>query len=85
MKYVESVHVNFLVKVSYGRFKTWGIAHINLTGRKLGRHVWGRHTKQRKPMMPLTSVNPVIIQKNILCFMGFMRALILTTLTMDVL
>ena len=22
---------------------------------------WGRHTKQRKPMMPLTSVNPVII------------------------
>lgn len=24
---------------------------------------WGRHTKQRKPMMPLTSVNPVIIQK----------------------
>lgn len=43
--------------------KRWGIAHINLTGRKLGRHVWGRHTKQRKPMMPLTSVNPVIIQK----------------------
>ena len=51
--------------------KRWGIAHINLTGRKLGRHVLRTATKQRKPMMPLTSVNLVIIRKSILCLWAY--------------
>ena len=34
--------------------KRWGIANTNLTGQNWVDMFGGRHTKQRKPMMPLT-------------------------------
>lgn len=65
--------------------KRWGIAHINLTGRKLGRHVLGTAYETEKANDATYFGEPCYYPENILCFMGFMRALILTTLTMDVL
>lgn len=43
--------------------KRWGIAHINLRGQKLGRHILGTAYETEKQMMPLTLANPVIILK----------------------
>ena len=42
-------YVNFLVKVFvWDDLKRWGIAHINLTGRKLGRHRFGDGIRNRE-------------------------------------
>lgn len=65
--------------------KRWGIAHINLTGRKLGRHVLRTAYETGKPMMPLTSVNPVIIRKIYPLLYGLYEGSDPNGLTMDVL
>lgn len=65
--------------------KRWGIAHINLTGRKLGRHVLRTAYETEKANDATYFGEPCYYPEKYPCFMGFMRALILTTLTMDVL
>lgn len=65
--------------------KRWGIAHINLTGQKLGRHVLGTAYETEKAMMLLILESLVIIRKSIRYYMEYMKERARQILTMDVL